>query len=122
MGGPALKGVELSVGGGGQGKPKLSTQCRTLASPVRRPRPFFSTRSLLKWFLFFPHCYSARSELRERSPKMKGTFFHLSNVALIAYAKFVESSQEFSWASVSCFLDGLRRIKGKAWKAGTEVK
>lgn len=47
-GGPALKWVELSEGGGGQGKPKLRTECRTPASVVRRPRPFFTARSLLR--------------------------------------------------------------------------
>lgn len=33
----------------------------------------------------YPLCYSAQSELRERSPKMKGTFLHQGNVALTAY-------------------------------------
>lgn len=87
VGGPALKGVELSVRGGGQGKPGLCTECRTSASGVRWIRPFFAARSALKWLSLFPHCDSAQSELKERSPKMKGTFLHQGNVTLIAYAK-----------------------------------
>ena len=87
VGGPALKGVELSVRGGGQGKPGLCTECRTSASGVRCLRPFFAARSALKWLSLFPHCDSAQSELKERSLKMKGTFLHQGNVTLIAYVK-----------------------------------
>lgn len=90
VGGPALKGVELSVRGAGQGMPGLCTQCCTSASGVPQPRPFFAARSILKWFSLFPHCDSAQSELKERSPKMKGAFLRQGNVTLIAYAKSVE--------------------------------
>ena len=54
VGGPALKGVELSVRGGGQGKPGLCTECRTSASGVRWIRPFFAARSVLTWSHSFP--------------------------------------------------------------------
>lgn len=117
VGGPALKGVELSVRGAGQGMPGLCTQCCTSASRVPQLRPSFAARSILKWFSLFPHCDSAQSELKERSPKMKGAFLRQGNVTLIAYAKSVERATRSPLPR-----QGLKRIKGEAWQAGTGVK
>lgn len=90
VGGPALKWVELSEGGGGKGKPQLSRVphsgvCCASASAILRSA--FSPKAALTLSLL---CYSAQSKLKERSPKMKGTFLHQGNVALTAYAKLIE--------------------------------
>lgn len=68
VGSPALKWVELSEGGGVKGKPKLSTDCRTPASAVRWPRPFFAIRCLLKWLSLFPHSATLPSQTEGNSP------------------------------------------------------